>query len=91
MTNACQDSTYLSFYYQPQGYGNAPEYNDSLILQVISKGKTYPIWYSNGIDYESFKVAISKLSELSRTLNEGNTMTHYIESAKEELKKDYAK
>ena len=43
------------------------------------------------IDYESFKVAINKLSELRRTLNEVNAMTHYIESAKEELKKDYAR
>lgn len=26
------DSVYLSFYYQPQGVGNAPEVNDSLVL-----------------------------------------------------------
>ncbi len=27
------DSVYLSFYYQPQGRGNAPEQNDSLVMQ----------------------------------------------------------
>jgi len=27
-----KDSLYLSFYYQPQGYGNAPEEGDSLVL-----------------------------------------------------------
>lgn len=30
------DSVYLSFYYQPQGYGNYPNPGDSLILQLAS-------------------------------------------------------
>jgi hypothetical protein len=55
LSNANRDSTWLSFYYQPQGHGNAPEYNDSLILQFIANGVVYPVWYSNGTDYISFK------------------------------------
>ena len=55
LSGANQDSTWLSFYFQPQGYGNAPEYNDSLILQFISNGVVYPIWFYNGTDYASFK------------------------------------
>lgn len=55
LSSANQDSTWLSFYYQPQGYGNAPEFNDSLILQFISNGIVYPIWFANGSEYSSFK------------------------------------
>ncbi|HEY9116062.1 MAG TPA: T9SS type A sorting domain-containing protein, partial [Bacteroidales bacterium] len=32
------DSVYFSFYYQPQGYGNAPEDWDSLVLEFSSRG-----------------------------------------------------
>jgi len=32
------DSLYFSFYYQPQGYGNAPEEWDTLILEFASRG-----------------------------------------------------
>lgn len=31
-----RDSVYFSFYYQPQGYGNAPEVSDSLVLEFGS-------------------------------------------------------
>jgi hypothetical protein len=55
LSSADKDSTWLSFYYQPQGYGNAPEYNDSLILQFISNGNVYNVWYANGTDFKSFK------------------------------------
>lgn len=30
------DSVYLSFYYQPKGYGNMPESEDSLVLEFLS-------------------------------------------------------
>ncbi len=33
LNNLLSDSIYLSFYYQPQGNGNAPEYPDSLVVQ----------------------------------------------------------
>lgn len=54
MESADQGSTYLSFYYQPQGLGNNPEFNDSLVLNVISKDSVFRIWHANGTDYKSF-------------------------------------
>jgi hypothetical protein len=32
------DSLYFSFYYQPQGYGDAPQPGDSLVLQFLAVG-----------------------------------------------------
>lgn len=34
------DSLYLSFYYQPQGFGNAPGKYDSLVLEFLAPGET---------------------------------------------------
>ncbi len=52
------DSVYLSFYYQPQGYGNSPETMDSLVLQfgtATSEDTTwYHIWSAPGQTLESF-------------------------------------
>ena len=63
------DSVYLSFYYQPQGRGRAPQNNDSLILQFlvspahdsITSGGTIAVpdlwrkmWYSNGMSLDTF-------------------------------------
>lgn len=43
------DSLYLSFYYQPQGLGNAPEQEDSLILQFRASTQDWKnIWYAQG-------------------------------------------
>ena len=44
------DSLYFSFYYQPQGWGNAPESNDSLVLEFTSSLLTswLPIWSQRG-------------------------------------------
>ena len=49
------DSLYLSFYYQPQGFGNAPAKNDSLVLEFLAPGEseTYIISLDtiiNGVD-----------------------------------------
>ncbi len=42
-------SLYLSFYYQPQGRGNAPEQNDSLILQFRTSTIDWTnIWNAEG-------------------------------------------
>lgn len=38
------DSVYLSFYFQPQGNGNAPESNDSLVLEFYSPADTLHPW-----------------------------------------------
>jgi hypothetical protein len=35
-----EDSVYFSFYYQPQGRGNAPTFRDSLVLEFKSPGAT---------------------------------------------------
>jgi len=50
------DSVYLSFYYQPQGKGNAPEAGDSLVLEFYSGRDQiwYPIWSDSGMPLDSF-------------------------------------
>ncbi|MBI9069040.1 MAG: T9SS type A sorting domain-containing protein [Salinivirgaceae bacterium] len=50
-----QESVFITFYYQPQGYGNAPEFNDSLVLRLFSSLVDTTIWFANGTDFESFK------------------------------------
>lgn len=44
------DSIYLSFYYQPQGLGNEPEFEDSLVLQfwVPDSNQWYSMWSVSG-------------------------------------------
>jgi hypothetical protein len=42
------DSIYLSFYYQPQGRGNAPEYQDSLVLQFKRGTGWSNVWAERG-------------------------------------------
>ncbi len=37
-------SVYLSFYYQPQGYGDAPEAQDSLILEFFAPQTNKWVW-----------------------------------------------
>ncbi|MDD3877657.1 MAG: hypothetical protein PHT69_13635, partial [Bacteroidales bacterium] len=50
------DSLYLSFYYQPQGIGNAPEAHDSLVLEFYSPTDSmwYNVWSTYGQSYQSF-------------------------------------
>jgi len=50
------DSLYLSFYYQPQGSGNAPESSDSLVLEFYSGSEEiwYRIWSDEGMPLDSF-------------------------------------
>ncbi|MDP4266220.1 MAG: T9SS type A sorting domain-containing protein [Bacteroidota bacterium] len=52
-----QDSLFLSFLYQPQGLGNAPESHDSLVLEFYSPiDSTWKwIWSTPGMDYNTFK------------------------------------
>jgi hypothetical protein len=42
------DSVYLSFYYQPQGLGNAPEYQDSLVVQFKKPSGWVNVWAKRG-------------------------------------------
>jgi len=63
------DSVYLSFFYQPQGRGNAPQKNDSLILEFLAvpahdsliPGDTILVpdlwrqmWFANGMPLDTF-------------------------------------
>jgi len=50
------DSVYFSFYYQPQGTGNAPETDDSLVLEFYSpKTATWSsVWSSEGMTLAQF-------------------------------------
>jgi hypothetical protein len=63
------DSVYLSFFYQPQGRGSAPQKNDSLILEFLEIpahdslfiGGTIPVpdkwrqmWFANGMPLDTF-------------------------------------
>ena len=70
------DSIYLSFYYQPQGVGNAPETNDSLVLAFkyptgdsvyqASSSSWQPVyewksvWKSPGMDLQTFQQLYGK-------------------------------
>lgn len=65
------DSVYLSFYYQPQGRGKAPQKADSLILQFLvvpARDSITPadstiiipdvwkkVWFANGMTLEAFQ------------------------------------
>jgi hypothetical protein len=53
-----EDSLYLSFYYQPQGRGNAPESSDSLVLEFYSGSDQvwYRIWSDEGMPLDSFYI-----------------------------------
>jgi len=50
------DSIYFSFYYQPQGIGNAPEQEDSLLLEFYSdsQSKWYRVWGAGGETIQNF-------------------------------------
>lgn len=52
------DSIYFSFYYQPQGKGNAPEEQDRLTLEFYSPslGQWFNMWNSEGMKLDSFLV-----------------------------------
>jgi hypothetical protein len=53
-----RDSIYFSFYYQPQGKGNAPEEQDRLSLEFYSPSldQWFDIWDSDGMKLDSFLV-----------------------------------
>lgn len=48
------DSIYLSFYYQPQGNGNSPEEQDSLVLQFGTTTERKEFLF---LDYQSYDIA----------------------------------
>ena len=54
------DSLYLSFYYQPQGNGDAPESTDSLVLMLGNRSDNEivwnHIWSTEGMSLDSFLI-----------------------------------
>lgn len=59
------DSVYLSFLYQPEGLGDIPEQNDSLILEFYAKDldQWFRVWSTNGDTVYPFRAAHLKLSD----------------------------
>ena len=57
------DSVYISFLYQAQGFGDAPESSDSLILEFYAKDldQWNRIWSTNGITLANFKMSHIKI------------------------------
>lgn len=44
------DSVYLSFMYQPQGLGDWPDYQDSLMVEFLdNRGRWQPVWIKHGL------------------------------------------
>ncbi len=60
-----KDSIYLSFFYQPQGNGNAPETADSLILEFFSPatGLWNKKWSAAGKTLQPFKQTMIPITE----------------------------
>ena len=48
------DSLYLSFYYQPGGFGDSPERDDSLVLMFGYDGQWRHMWSTAGEDFQAF-------------------------------------
>jgi len=58
------DSVYLSFFYQPQGLGFAPENGDSLFLYFRNKTNQWiRMWQSKGTPLQAFKAVMIPLSD----------------------------
>ena len=67
-TRSEADSVYLSFYFQPQGHGNKPEENDSLILEfwdpaVGSAGSWIRQWAVTGRGLAEFEYVLVPIRE----------------------------
>lgn len=62
LSKADSTTTYLSFFYQPQGNGNAPEAVDSLVLQITSgDGIWTNLWAMAGTDLADFRSSVLHL------------------------------
>lgn len=54
--NSPADSLYLSFFLQPQGYGDAPELRDSIVLQLLDSSGTWISVFSRpGANLDTFR------------------------------------
>lgn len=60
------DSIYMSFFYQPAGIGNAPERNDSLLLEFWSESRQawLHVWAAPGTTLSDFKAQTGKYFDM---------------------------
>jgi hypothetical protein len=65
-------TTYLSFLYQPQGLGDAPEPGDSLVVEFWAPAfkKWYRVWSAPGSPVKDFRIAMINITD-SRFLQKG--------------------
>jgi hypothetical protein len=59
------DSVYFSFYYQPQGNGNLPQPQDSLVLEFFSPTDSVWrwAWSKSGVSVQSFQAVIIAVTD----------------------------
>ncbi|MFN3917664.1 MAG: T9SS type A sorting domain-containing protein [Flavobacteriales bacterium] len=64
-TYAPVDSVYLSFFYQPQGLGEAPDNGDSLVLQLLDPDLQAwnSVWKVNGQPLKAFEQVMIPIKE----------------------------
>ncbi len=68
-----RDTTiYLSFYYQPQGLGDAPEPGDSLVVEFYAPGNNrwFRVWSVPGTATHDFRIVMLNITD-SRFLQKG--------------------
>lgn len=59
-----QSQIFLSFFYQPQGLGFAPETSDSLLLYFKNNlGNWFKVWEQRGTNYQPMKTVILSVSD----------------------------
>jgi len=66
-------TVYLSFYFQPQGLGDAPEPTDSLVVELYAPDsrRWYRVWSMAGGPNQDFRIAMINISD-SRFLQKGS-------------------
>jgi hypothetical protein len=58
------DTAYLMFYFQGKGIGDAPQFNDLLVLEFRNDTLGWEqVWYSNGQTMQEFKKIINLINE----------------------------
>lgn len=60
-----ETTIYLSFFYKPEGYGNEPEFQDSLVLEFYapSQKKWYSAWNAHGRSDSEFNFEIIQITD----------------------------
>lgn len=68
---SANDSVYLSFFYQPQGWGDYPESTDSLVLQFKNvSGQWKTVWKVSGTSSKSFNQVLVGLKSSTYFYND---------------------